>query len=96
MEWQKLGFPKGSRDEELDEIHADLALCDSWVAESLVPYLRTGRWTPAIPNVLQTLDDIIARLNQRQKQVYDRALIDQYLRYAMLLRAVYKGFLERQ
>lgn len=94
--WQGSVFPKGSPDEELDEIHADLALCDSWIAESLLPYLRTGKWVPAIPDVLQVLDDIVDRLNRQQEQRNDLVLIDQYTQYASLLRAVYKGFLDRR
>lgn len=93
--WRRAAFPVGSKNDELDEIHADLALIDTWVAGSVLPYVDTDVWEPAVPNVLGALDSLERHVHgvhldgENHVQVANR-----YLAYAGLLRSVYEEFLQ--
>jgi hypothetical protein len=40
--WRLQPFPSGSTNDEIDELHADLALVDSCVAETVLPFVERG------------------------------------------------------
>jgi hypothetical protein len=92
--WQRAPFPRGSADDALDEIHADLALYDTWVAAPLLLYVDRGVWLPAVPDVLGALDDLTRRVEVLRAAGEEPEIASQYLDYAALLRAAYLAFLE--
>lgn len=47
--WRREPFPPGSATDALDELHADLALADSWLAEAVIPFVDRGVFEP--PNL---------------------------------------------
>jgi hypothetical protein len=44
--WRERSFPAGSEDDDLDELHADIALADSWIADAVIPYVDAGLFNP--------------------------------------------------
>jgi hypothetical protein len=93
--WREAPFPPGSSIDVLDEIHADLALYDSWVADSLLPYLDHGVWSPAKVDVLGSLDALTQQIEElNSDQISDTQAVAHYLNYTELLRAVYAAFLQ--
>ena len=92
--WRETPFPRGSAVDALDEMHADLALYDTWVAESVLPYVERGRWEPAVPDVLAALDALTRDLDAlRGARTDDPEAVSAYLAYAALLRTLYESFL---
>ncbi|GAA1753285.1 hypothetical protein [Agromyces humatus] len=91
--WRDAPFPPGSNNDQLDELHADLALIDTWVAESLLPYLHSRTWEPAVPDVFGALDQLERSLGQLELGPEDRQQSGRYLEYALLLRGAYDAFL---
>jgi hypothetical protein len=95
--WRKAPFPLGSAVDALDEAHADLALYDTWVAESVLPYVERGIWEPAVPDVLGAIDELVGEVGDLYAsgtEDPDAAL--GYLAYAELLRAVYVAFMHER
>lgn len=94
-EWREAPFPRGSAIDALDEAHADLALYDTWVAESVMPYIDRGIWEPAVPDVLGALDEFTRQVDElRATGTEDLDAASGYLAYAKLLRAVYVAFVQ--
>jgi len=56
--WREQPFPLGSSLDALDELHADLALVDTWVAEALVPFVEHGMYRPIQVDPIQKLEEI--------------------------------------
>jgi hypothetical protein len=62
--WRQRPFPPGSANEAIDELHADLALADSWVADSVIPYAENRVHKPAQVDVLAELTRFRERADQ--------------------------------
>jgi hypothetical protein len=93
-EWREAPFPRGSAVDSLDEVHADLALYDTWVAECVLPYLQHGVWEPAVPDVLGAIDALTNQVEELSTSgTEDLEAAESYLAYASLLRSVYVAFL---
>jgi hypothetical protein len=92
--WRNAPFPPGSAHDPLDEAHADLALVETWVADSLLPYIDHQVWRPAVPDVFGALDEIERSLAGMDLGPDDRALAGRYVAYVSLLRTAYEAFLE--
>lgn len=58
-------MPPGSANEGIDVLPGDLALADSWVADSVIPYAETRIYEPAEVDVLAEL----SRLRERAEQL---------------------------
>lgn len=92
--WRNCSFPRGSADDSLDELHADLALADSWVAESVIPFVKRGLYQPAEVDVIGELGKLRDRAVELRRVGGEVArLSDAYRDYADLLLRVYKSFL---
>jgi hypothetical protein len=93
--WRRQAFPTGSPVDALDELHADLVLADTWVAESVIPYVKRGIYSPARVDVLGTLSDLRHRAKRLAESVAgeDRDQARKYDEYAHLLEVVYEAFL---
>ncbi len=95
--WRDLAFPPGSATDALDELHADLALADTWVADLVIPFVEHGVHKPARVDVVKGLRDLGARaleLEQRSDNA-DRRLAAAYSDYAAVLLRVYAAFVAR-
>jgi len=95
--WRHKPFPSGSANDALDELHADLALADTWVAEAVIPFVDHGTFQPAQVDVIgetRKLRDRAAQLG-RSSSGEDKTLADAYRDYAALLMHVYESFLTR-
>jgi hypothetical protein len=90
--WRRQPFPHGSADGVVDELHADLALADSWVAESVIPFVERARFMPAGPDVLHEL----RKMHDRAAALRDPARATEYLTYIALLSDVYGAFLRER
>lgn len=93
--WLDAKLPEGSSVDDLDEIHADLVLIDTWVADSVLPYLRANVWSPAVPDVLAglaELDNVLATVPAAFG--HDQTVL-RYRSYVEILRRVYEAFLAR-
>lgn len=67
--WREQTFPSGSSCDALDEIHADLALADAWVAETVIPFIQHGVYRPAQVDVVGTPEKIRDRAIQLARGV---------------------------
>lgn len=93
--WRGTPFPRGSAVEALDEAHADLALYDTWVAETVIPFVERGIWNPAVADVVGALDNLTGQVDElRSAGTDDPEAANGYMAYAELLRAVYLAFLD--
>jgi hypothetical protein len=93
--WRGRPFPPGSADDAFDELHADLALADSWVAESVVPYVESGTHQPAKVDVLTELSGLRRRAERLEPAAEgdDAPLAADYCQYIDILMNVYTRFL---
>jgi len=94
--WRNQPFPLGSHLDALDEVHADLVLADTWVAETVIPFVEDGRYYPAQIDVIPKLQEI----GDRARKLGDSGTADEkrlasdYVKYVVLLRSVYEHFLK--
>jgi hypothetical protein len=95
--WREEPFPLGSRLNALDEVHADLVLVDTWVAETIIPFVEAGRYHPAEVDVLGKPQGIRHRASEFETSEGsdEERLAAQYVTYADLLRTVYERFLKK-
>lgn len=95
-EWLRTPFPAGSStNDDLDEVHAEIALVDTWVAECVLEYRHAGIWSPAVPDVFAELDRVSEELDEIPlNDVEQHAQALQYASYLHLLRDAYRAFLE--
>lgn len=93
--WRDRAFPPGSANDALDELHADLVLADTWVAETVIPFLERGVYDPAQVDVVWALHDLDARAAKLEQASdgADRQLAGAYREYIDCLLRVYEGFL---
>jgi hypothetical protein len=93
--WRHQSFPTGSADDSVDELHANLILADTWVAEAAIPFFESGVYRPAAVDVIgeiRKLDDLARELRSGLAEEHQRQ-VDEYRHYAGLLIAVYEEFL---
>lgn len=95
--WRNQPFPVGSRVDALDEVHADLVLVDTWVAQTVIPFVEEGRYRPAQVDVLEKLQEVRDRASALSKSgsADEKRLVSDYLRYADLLKSVYESLLKK-
>jgi hypothetical protein len=89
--WRALPMPPGSADDELASLHADLVLVDTWVAETVVPFVERTQYMFAaidigagIRGVHERAEELAASLDGDEAD-----LAQEYLAYADRLDAVY-------
>jgi hypothetical protein len=96
--WRDEPFPRGSSTSEaLDELHADLVLADTWVAETVLPYVTRGAYVPAQIDIAAGLRELQARADRLRcaGSLADRRLADSYRDYALLQHRAYEELLNR-
>jgi hypothetical protein len=90
--WMRAPFPIGDAEDGIGVLHDDVALVDTWVAESVVPYVKDGKFIPASPDVLGELQ----ALSDRAIALGDVDGAPEYLRYIGVLSDVYGAFLQER
>jgi hypothetical protein len=91
--WLATPFPADGRDPRVNDLHADLALADTWVAEEATPVINgRGRQKPGI-DVSGGLGQLELRLQAVRPAVTDgdRELLDSYLAYLGILVQVHRS-----
>lgn len=96
--WHAAGFPSTTMNDEVDELHKDLILYDSWVAESVIPFVKNGRHVPAVPDVVRTLDEFMQRAEVLAQRLggQDLVSVQEQMAYAKCLAELYAEFLVRR
>lgn len=95
--WKEQPFPSGSSWDALDEVHADLAVADTWVADTVIPFIEHGVYRPAQVDVIGALEKIRDQAIQLKArgEGEDKRLAEEYAKYAELLHFVYQSFLRK-
>ncbi len=93
-QWRVEPFPKEEATTEFGDLHADLALIDTWVADSVVPYFDRHIYTPAKVDVLGKIASIESKLSQGSETGTFALKAQPYVKYLGLLRGVYGEFLQ--
>jgi hypothetical protein len=93
--WRSEPFPEGSDDDEVDELHADLALADTNVAAVIVPFVEHGRSQAPAIDVMGSLEALRSRASALREAFDDerKVAISAYDKYAETLESVYRAFL---
>ncbi len=91
-DWISRPFPSGSDADWLDELHADLVLADTWVSESVIPYVKHGRFVRPHLDVVEEISKLYDRMTSALSQCKgdERQLLKSYQDYARALLRVYK------
>ena len=87
-------FPPGSHRDDVDELHADLALVDTWVAETVVPYVERGVITPPQVDIAAGIKGIRDRAVALRggASADEQAVLNRYIDYADLMDKLYAAF----
>jgi hypothetical protein len=92
--WKVIPFPAGSQNDELDDLHARLVLADTWLADSVLPYLRDRTWARPVVDVVGELEAIIsASRHFTSASTSEGLLAAEYRNYADVLMQLYLAFL---
>ena len=94
--WRAEPFPPGSTRDDLDELHADLALIDTWVADTVVLYAERGVLAPPakvdIRQGIRRLAERLDNLPRTDKDPQSEALLAAYERYLALTAEVFEAY----
>jgi hypothetical protein len=92
--WSDEPFPPGSIRDDIDELHADLATVDHWVADMVIPYVEDGRRFPLKVDIDGGLQHLRRRLLHLRASASGKDLVlrDRYSKYAALLDAVFRAY----
>ena len=93
--WWSEPFPHQSTKDELNELHAELATLDYWVADTVVPFAENDTLAPLKVDIRGAIRDIRQRLASVASQLrgQDQQLVAEYQRYVELLDAVFLCFI---
>lgn len=93
--WRNQTFPPGSKVDSLDELHADLVLADTWVADAVIPFVEHGFVAPVVVDIVGETRDLLRRATElaRDSAGEDLHTAKAYGEYAALLLRVYEAFL---
>lgn len=84
--WRSEPFPSGSTRDDLDELHADLALVDVWVADTVVPYAERGVVVPpAGVDIHQAIAGLAERLEGISRDETDAVSAGEIAAYSRYL-----------
>jgi hypothetical protein len=92
--WRQHPLPPCSSDDELHEVHTDLALVDTWVAEVVVPFVEQRRYAFTTVDIDGALRGIRERADAAAASGADgdAELAARYRAYADCLKALYEEF----
>ena len=93
--WRGMPGPRGSDNEDLEILRADIFLADHWIAESLIPFVENGRIEVPPFDVENPLSELLKQAIQME-QVGREDLAATARTYSDYVRAqisAYRGFL---
>ena len=94
--WRAEPFPPGSTCDDLDELHADLALIDTWVADTVVPYAERGARAQTskvdIKHGIEGLAERLDSLSRKDSDPQSATLVAAYERYLALTADVLEAY----
>jgi hypothetical protein len=92
--WMDEPFPAGSANDEIDEVHAELVMVDTWVADLVMPYLMHGRVFTDRVGVGAPLEQMRKRLNELRlsSSPVETTVLERYSAYAQLLEDLFSAF----
>jgi hypothetical protein len=98
--WRDAPFPSGSTNDAVDELHAQLAQWDAFVADEVIPVAEGHAHKPGIGSaydIAKELELLRAGIEALAERVGpdDQALLRQYDDYVSLLTEVYSVALTR-
>ena len=90
--WRSQPFPSGSHDDQIDDIHAQLAYVDAVVADVVIPFVESGRDVSVKLDVAALLNELSSRIAAHDETVSARldGRLAEYQHYCDLLRSVYE------
>lgn len=93
-EWRERPLPRGSSNDELAALHADLVLVDTWVAEAVIPFVERTQYVFSAVDVPAGIRVIRERAQELAPYCdgEDAGLAAEYIAYADRLDAVYRQF----
>lgn len=94
--WREAPFPGGSSNDKVDELRAELILADTWLADTLIPFVEEGRRWEDTSDISERLDRIFAEAEEHMGAlaVADREKLLLYCGYASLMRRAITGYTE--
>ena len=92
--WRDAPLPPGTARDELDELHADLATVDLWVADMVIPYVESGTRFPLKVDIAAGIRRIQKGIRELRESLDgdDAALLEEYAAYVRLLDAVFDAY----
>lgn len=89
--WRNLAFPEGSPVASIDELKADLALVDVYVADTVIPFRDGGGCMTPVVEVPRAIADLEQRIDASMAaaQPVDRDRLIRYRDYCSALRQVW-------
>lgn len=96
--WRNEAFPAGSTRDDVDELHAELATIDEWVAGMVIPFVEHGTRYPLRVDIQAGIDSARKQASELRRSANDddRALLDRYEGYLQLLADVFHAFLQAE
>ena len=88
--WRRMPFPTGSSNDDIDELHAELATWDAFVAEAVIPMERGRPYDPGIHDQAAEIRHLRSRIEALTPTVAgeDRESLVAYREYCDSLMAV--------
>jgi len=92
--WRNESFPPGSSRDDVDELHAEIATIEEWVAALVLPFVEHGERYPVKIDVQAGIDRAREQVDELKRSGHadDRALLDRYECYLQLLADVFQAF----
>jgi hypothetical protein len=88
--WRRTPLPSGTLNEEVDELHADLAMWDAFVADAVIPMADGRQYDPGVHDQAAEVENLRQRIEvvMREAVAEDREQLRLYREYCDLLQAV--------
>jgi hypothetical protein len=94
--WREAPFPEGSENDLVDELHAELAQLDAFVADAVIPASEGLPIGTSVLDIGSELRRFVERADALQHlDTGDRFALRDYIRYATMLRDVYDSAVGR-
>lgn len=91
--WREAPFPRGSTNDLVGDLHADLAMLDAFVADEVIPLREGAVIRPGAVDIAKELDGLCSRIRSLAAivEAEQQAKLGEYAEYCALLEEVYSG-----
>lgn len=95
-DWRSAPFPPGGSSDDANEVHADLVVVDTWIADLVMPFVKEGRLVEQKVDIRAAVDRLLTQCQQlaRSDRGEDQILAREYVCYLNRLRALYGVYLQ--